>query len=93
MTQITEEQHDLNVAIFDAGFPKDIHWEAVLSVVSKCKRATSTLTTDQAIAVVRIAYEVQLLEQTAKLTEEVRRWRYNLVESGILDIEGKPLVF
>ena len=93
MTQITKEQHKLNQAIFDSGFPDDIHWEAVLSVVNKCKRATPTLTTDQAIAVVRIAYEVRLLGRTAKLNEEVRRWRYNLVESGILDIEGKPLVF
>ena len=93
MTQITEEQHDLNVAIFDAGFPKDIRWEAILSVVMKCRRANPTLTMDQALAIVKGAYESRILDQTLKLTEEVRRWRYNLVESGVLDIEGKPLVF
>ena len=93
MTQITEEEHKLNKAIFDAGLPDDLHWEGVLMAVVKCKRANPTISTEEAINIIRIAYERQILDSTLALNEEVRRWRYNLVESGILDIEGKPLVF
>ena len=61
--------------------------------VSLACRAYPDLSKDQVIALLRINNDRVLVEATLQLVEETRRWRYNLVQSGILDIEGKPLKF
>ena len=66
--------------------------KALKQVALAC-RAHPELTKDQVIDLLRINNDRILVEATLALTEETRRWRYNLVQSGILDIEGKPLKF
>ena len=71
----------------------DLPLGLALKQVALACRAHPELSKDQIIHLLRINNDKILVEATLALVEETRRWRYNLVESGILDTEGKPLKF
>ena len=89
---MTQNKDSISAEACNAAFSKDLLGKS-LKQVALAHRAHPELTKNQVIDLRRINNDRILVEATLQLVEETRRWRYNLVESGILDIEGKPLNF
>lgn len=65
----------------------------VLRHARRLKYNHKDITLDQAIDLVKISQQQEVLRAFKQQTEEIRRWRLNLVNTGILDKDGLPLLF